>query len=130
MKIYPIYEGKQIIGEAQVSCEGLYYVIRCSGPTTNGPRRICVKCADRSVMLGLCVPNGKEMTLLRRMPKYKLDGTDMTFCVYSENDGCIRVLPDRPLKDLSELRRVKLELRDGKHYFRFADQSSSRPTGQ
>ena len=117
MSRYMIYDAEKPIGEAHITREGMYWQVRCSCHVlTDKPPRICAKWDGGSVSLGRCVPDGKCMTLFKRVPMNKLGLSGIGFTVESESGRIIPVVPDSPLACISDLKNAKLKIVDGQHY--------------
>ena len=80
--------------------------------------------------LGLCVPEGDTMTLLKRISKNKIKETGLSFHIMSKEENALPISTDIPLNDLTALKYARLEKREDGLYFSVSDRSSSKPTGQ
>ncbi len=82
------------------------------------------------MILGLCVPEGDHMTLLKRVAKNRMSETGLTFRILSCEEKELSISPDEPIADLAVLKYAKLVKRENGLYFSVSDRSSSKPTGQ
>lgn len=98
-KLYPITLEEMQVGEAVVQKEGLYYRFRCRCRLPSADIYV-INCESGkgSVCLGVCVPDGNEFTLEKRISEKKVDTEQLklyarpksTAGVFSEGvtDGC------------------------------------------
>ena len=82
------------------------------------------------MILGLCVPEGDHMTLLKRVAKNRMSEAGLTFRILSGEEKELSISQDEPIADLAVLKYAKLVKRENGLYFSVSDRSSSKPTGQ
>lgn len=126
---YPIFDGQKQVGEAVVRSEGMYRVVQCRCmPVSGKPQRICLRAGEQIVDLGLCVPDGNSMSLLKRMPAKVLDCGQLSIFVKEVAGEGMLFVPGQPFEHIHLLRDAKLQIREGRFYV--VTSESSRPTGQ
>ena len=116
--IYDIHLNSSIIGQAEVSREGLYYniVCRCQLPE----RSLCkiqITCEDQTELLGTPVPQGKDFVLHKKLPiKYFGEGEFKFRAVpkQAQLDGFfVPIRQDEPFAYLNRLKNARLQRRGG-----------------
>ena len=113
--IYDIHLNSSIIGQAEVSREGLYYniVCRCQLPV----RSLCkiqITCEDQTELLGTPVPTGKEFILRKKIPVKQLPGSNLSFAaVEKRKERFVPIYSDQPFEYISQLKTAHLEYRNG-----------------
>lgn len=127
--ILPIFDGKTQIGKATVEQEGMYAVIRCvCMPVHNEPSRLYLQNNNETIPLGLCVPDGKSMSLLKRLPIGHLQDK---LSVHVEEDlKTYPYIPGTPFEMLERLIDARLRIRNGKYYILMSPSSKTSSTGQ
>ena len=115
--MYDIYAGTQIVGQAEVIKEGLYYRFSCKcTPPNEGVHRITVSDGNNTKDLGICVPAGEWFCLVTRMPIKYLSGDKLEFALVPRDRQVVSVpiATDEPFADLDKLDSAHLEESDGK----------------
>lgn len=115
---YPIYNGEDTVGIAQVSKEGLYYRIHCTCNLVDSePFRITAK-AEHQIDLGMCVPNGDIAGLKVRIPMKKLGEGNLSFSIGKRNEDqqeeWFPVSPQEPFLYIAKLKTACTVSRNGK----------------
>lgn len=117
MTTYPIFDGKTKVGRACVWQEGLYMRIQCRCmPLCRKPKRLVMQSGENTILLGLCVPDGEEMSLLKRMPVRQVGDSKPTFHVEESRQEGILFKPGEPFEAITKLRHARLQICDGKYY--------------
>ena len=114
---YDIYLGKEIIGQAQVKRQGLYYHFSCrcaiSGEVIY---RVSVSCNDHHENLGILIPSGDEFALETKLAVRRLGEGIFRFRALPKHQNCDRVFvpvyPDEPFVHLTRLQNAFLSVRD------------------
>lgn len=109
--MYDILMDSQVVGQADVKKEGLYYriVCRCK-PLSEGIHRVRVENGEISRDLGICVPTGDDFSLTTRVPVKYLPGDKLTFQLIPK-DAPQKVVPvaqDQPFAYLDMLESATL----------------------
>lgn len=115
-EIYPILLGKNCIGQASVSRQGLYYQIACacrlSGEVVY---RVRASCADKAVNLGILVPENGLFAVRSRVAISKLGVGALSFCAIPQHvktdDNFIPLKPDEPFAYLHRMDGMYLSKR-------------------
>lgn len=118
MDTFSILFGDNVVGKAQVSREGLYYLIRCrcelSGETVF---RVQVRCKDQLVDLGILVPEDGGFALKTRIPVKRVGEGSLSFFAAPRHrtpeTAFIPLYPEEPFRYLSRLRDAYLTKRSG-----------------
>ena len=115
--MYDIYAGTQIVGQAEVIKEGLYYRFTCKcTPPDEGVYRIMVSGGDNTKDLGICVPAGEWFCLVSRVPMKYLSGGRLEFTLVPKDKQEIvaSVATGEPFADLDKLDSAHLQQSDEK----------------
>lgn len=115
--MYDIYAGTQIVGQAEVIKEGLYYRFSCKcTPPDDGIHRIMVSDGNNTKDLGICVPVGEWFCLVSRVPIKHLSGEILEFSLVPKDRQklAVPVATDEPFANLDKLESAHLEEADGK----------------
>jgi len=115
--LYDIYAGTQIVGQAEVIKEGLYYRFSCKCTLPNeGVHRIMVSDGSNTKDLGICVPAGEWFTLVTRVPIKYLSGDKLAFALVPKDRQVVTVpvATDENFPDLDKLESAYLQDKDGK----------------
>lgn len=129
MDTYQISNGEQIIGVAQVSQEGLYYKIfcRCKLPM-NGIHRVYVSNNGVERDLGICVPNGEEFILEKKVPIKHIGQGELKFLAGKksgkERVNKVPICRDKPFGAMKAIRRGRFAIYDGNFYIVFPQDTS------
>ena len=115
--LYDIYAGTQVVGQAEVIKEGLYYRFSCKcTPPDEGVCRILVSDGCNTKDLGICVPTGEWFCLVSRVPIKYLSGDKLEFLLVPK-DRQVSVVPvatNEPFPELDKLESAHLQEADGK----------------
>ncbi len=131
MEIYPIFDGAIQVGKARIQREGLYLLIQCRCvPLCRKPRRLYMQAGENVIPLGLCVPDGQEMSLLKRVPAGKIGDSKPSFHIEGSQQRGVLFRPGEPFVGMAQLHNAKLQICDGAYYILIAEPSSSNSTGQ
>ena len=108
--MYDIYMGTQVVGQAEVIKEGLYYRFSCKcTPPDSGIYRIMVSDGSNIKDLGICVPTGEWFCLVRRVPIKFLPGEGLGFSLVSnERKTVVPIEIDMPFPALDKLETAYL----------------------
>lgn len=110
--LYDIYAGTQIVGQAEVIKEGLYYRFSCKcTPPNEGVYRIMVSDGDNTKDLGICVPTGEWFCLVSRVPMKYLSGERLEFALVPKDkqEIAVPVATGEPFADLDKLDSAHLQ---------------------
>lgn len=118
MDLYEITQGNQVIGQACVQRQGLYYQINCrcrlSGEVIC---RIVVTCGGKQENLGIPVPEKDAYTLHTRISVSRLGEGGMSFRAVPRHNALegkfVPLSPEEPFQYLSRLKNARLESRNG-----------------
>lgn len=129
MDTYQISNGNQIIGVAQVSKEGLYYKIACHCKLPmNAIHRIYVSNDTVERDLGICVPQGGEFVLERKIPIKHIGQDKLKFYTGKKKEKeevyKVPVCRDEPFEAMKIIRRGRFAIHDGKPYIVFPQGAS------
>lgn len=123
---YPIWEDDVIVGQAQVSKQGLYYRIYCECKRQkDGGLRAHVQCGNRRADLGILVPEGNRYTTNTRIAISKLGEGDL--CFYAQpmrvdaSKALVSISPDQPFDSLPQLENIRLRRKNGCLYAQIID---------
>lgn len=131
MTVFPIFDDKTQVGKAFVSQEGLYMLIQCRCiPLCRKPRRLFMQAGENTIPLGLCVPDGDEMSLLKRVPVKKIGDSKPTFRVEDPQPKGAQFIPGEPFEGMDKLSNARLRICDSEYYILSAESSSCNSTGQ
>lgn len=121
---YPVYDGQTVIGTARAEKQGMFYLIRirCK-PHSGKPEHMVIANGMQDTDLGLCVPDGAEMELVKRVKRNALEGESVKFSVLSVKKT--EQIPD----DLESLSSAYIN-ENGELVMTMPDHSNSSPTGQ
>lgn len=115
---YPILQGSESIGSAQIIRQGLYYCFDChcnlSGEVVH---RLIVTCGGNVHSLGILVPEGELFVLRTKLPVKKLGESMPQFRVQPAHKpmgtSFIPISPEEPFTYLSRVKDGFLEIREG-----------------
>ncbi len=112
--MFAIFAGNDIVGRAEVKQKGLYYHITCvCNPPTNGIHRIIMQENDIQKDLGICVPQGDEFTLFKRIPIKTFQGNDFMFQLVEPGKVAHIVSENMPFEYLDKLETARLQRTNG-----------------
>ena len=116
LETYSIHFGEEVIGEATVEKQGLFYRIHCLCHISGSvPFRVTVK-GDTDVDLGLCVPMDHDFGLNTSIPISKVGNGKLEFWARPKHTvkklDCVTVSPDEPFSYLAKLKGAYLVSRD------------------
>lgn len=125
---YDVVKNGRVVGWASVTQEGLYNCIYCSCRfSTKGLTRIYMGQDGNQVDLGICVPDGQEMVIKKKIAHKNIQNIERIFRVVSAGDSGssfhIPVCESMPLPDISGLQNAKLTYAGNILYFEITDQS-------
>lgn len=115
--LYDIYVDTQVVGQAEVIKEGLYYRFSCKcTPPDEGVYRIIVSDGENTKDLGICVPTGEWFCLVSRVPIKYLPGERLEFTLIPKDkqEKVVSVATDEPFADLDKLDSAHLQQSNGK----------------
>ena len=113
-RIYDIMHHGKKIGRATIEESGLYYFIKCRCyPPDDGIHKIKLQNGQREVMLGTCIPIGKDAGLTKKIPIKEIQ-TDSDFMFYLDDNAWV-LEEGKPLPQLENI--AKLRYCDGKLYY-------------
>ena len=104
--MYDIMMNSQIVGQAEVIKEGLYYRFSCKcTPPNEGIHKIIVSDGKNTKDLGICVPTGEWFCLVSRVPVKNLPGEKLDFMLKlkDQKQTAVPVATDEPFPNLDEL---------------------------
>ena len=130
METYSIHFGEEILGEANVKKQGLFYRIHCLCRISGSvPFRIAVR-GDREVDLGLCVPMEHDFGLNTSIPISKVGNGKLEFWARPTHTiqklDCVTVSPDEPFGYLAKLKDA-FWVSGNEIAFNFAQKSPNLP---
>ena len=114
--MYDIYAQTQVVGQAEVIKEGLYYRFSCKcNPPNEGSHRITVSDGNNTVNLGICVPTGEWFCLVSRVPIKHLPGGKLEFSLVPKDRevSAVPVATNEPFPLLDMLDSAHLQQIDG-----------------
>lgn len=128
---YAVYMGNERVGSAAVTREGLYYRISCrcrlSGTV---PCRIAVT-GEKEVDMGLCVPQGDEFGIEKRIPIKKIGEGELRFQVLPRHQVSkgifVAISPEEPFRYIARLKDAYLARRNGQIGLTITNLSPDQP---
>ena len=116
--IYDIFLGKEIIGQANVTRQGLYYHFACKCDLSGDVLyRVSVSCHGHHENLGILIPAGSGFGLSTKVSVRRLGEGRLQFRALPKHQKCERVFvpvyPDEPFSYITRLQNAFLEVRDG-----------------
>jgi len=114
--LYDILMDTQVVGQAEVTQEGLYYRFSCRcTPPDEGVHRIIVSDGDNTKDLGICVPTGEWFCLVSRVPVKYLSGEKLEFTLVPKDkkQTAVPVATDEPFHALDKLDSAYLQQSEG-----------------
>ena len=119
----PIYYGETLVGNASCRTEGLYQVIECHCRLpADSIHRLEMRFADKTVPLGVCIPEGDGYYLRKRIAVRELGQGNGRLCVAGQEDA-VALTGGSSLKTqyLIRLDQARLTVRNKKQYLYFPD---------
>lgn len=115
---YDIYMGKQVVGNAAVEKQGLYYRFDCRCRLSGAVLcRIVAQRGGHHENLGIPVPRGKDFCLSTRLPMKRFPEGVFSFRVLPKHPSgkgvFVEVYPDEPFAYLSRLKHAFLDVQRG-----------------
>ena len=114
--MYEVMYHNQCVGYADVEIQGLYYAFTCScSPPKEGIYRLIVSNGNRAFDLGICVPEGGQFMVRKRMPTKRFDGVEFYFKIISKDDSFeyIPVESGMIFPHLDKLRAARMQNTNG-----------------
>ena len=115
--MYDIFADTQVVGQAEVIKEGLYYRFTCKCTLPDGEiYRIVVNDGNNARDLGICVPTGERFGLVCRVPVKYLPGSDLRFALMPKYSYATvaSVATNEPFAALDRLDSAHLQVTEGK----------------
>jgi hypothetical protein len=117
--VHPIYLGDDIIGEARIDRQGLYYLFSCRCDLTGEVMcRVVVQTDGGQVNLGIPVPDGWVFTLKTRVPVKHFEGVFKRIFIIPRHprvkEVFIPLSPEEPFRYLQRLKHARLKVLEGK----------------
>lgn len=124
---YDIFLGKEIIGQAKVTRQGLYYHFSCKCELSGDVLyRISVSCNAHHENLGVLIPMDGCFGLKTKLSVRRLGEGLFRFQALPKHQKCegkfVPVFPDEPFAYLKRLQNAYLEIRNGQAGVVLADQ--------
>ena len=113
--MFDILMDTQVVGNARVDREGLYYRFTCTcTPPDSGIHRIRVSDGNNTKDLGICVPTGTAFSLVSRVPIKYLPGDKLSFTLVpkEKKEISVPVATGEPFAHLDELEAAHLNVTD------------------
>lgn len=116
--LYDITLGSDVIGQARVTQQGLYYLFDCRCRLTGEVLyRLVVRCGDRKEDLGICIPRGGQFGLETKLPVKRFGRGAPKFSVVPRHETVsgqfIPIRPEAPFAYLSRLEEAFLAVQNG-----------------
>lgn len=115
---YKVYQNGNVVGEATVIQEGLYYHLICLCRLHSTQiHRVIISCDQKDIDLGICVPMGNSFCLEKRIPVKRIGNGPFAFRV-EQRVGIpvgefFPIVSTQPFLHVSELERARFERRNG-----------------
>ena len=119
---YPICENETIVGQAEVTQEGMILCIRCAVTSqAQAGRKLILVSGGRETELCRC--SGEDLKLTKRIAVKRLDPEDLRFILKEErkHEDWIPVYEDQPFHQLSELENARFCTKDDQPGILLAD---------
>ena len=122
MQIYPVFFGEEIIGEARMSREGLYYNIVCQANLQEKKiYRLFLVHKEGTVDLGVLLPNQHGFSLRKNIPVKNISTEEIRFVIAgSIHVKYIPIDDVSPFLSISNLLQARFERKDGKAYISYS----------
>ena len=134
---YSVFSGGEEIGTVLVQRQGLYYWISCRCQLSGLVRyRLVASCGEKTVDLGICVPQGNRFGVDTKIPVKRLGEGTMSFRLQPKHRQLegrfVPLSPDEPFGYLRQLENAHLAKVDGVMGVVLTEDQNSmdRPTGQ
>lgn len=114
--LFDILMDTQVVGQAEMTKEGLYYRFTCKcTPPDDAVHRIVVSDGKHTRNLGICVPTGEWFCLVSRVPVKYLPGENLRFTLIPKDahKEMIPVETDISFSGLDKLESACLQETDG-----------------
>ena len=109
---YDVYLNQEIVGGVNVTEEGLYYRISCRCTLDEGIYRLIAYFENTSVQIGVCVPQGSDYILEKKIPIKQLNKEIKAFQIISKDTVSGQLIPisdDKPFEGIQELEHARFE---------------------
>lgn len=120
MTKYPIYYCDQVVGNAHLEKQGLFYVIRCKCELPqNRLYKVFVALQENTIDLGICTRSDKGIGLVTRISANTLKSTELRFTVEVEQPNVRKmyaVSDNSEFPNLEIIYKAKFLRREGKAY--------------
>ena len=118
--IYPIWFGKEQVGQVDVEQQGLYYHFYCRCRLSSDVMcRVNMSCNAIHASLGILVPVGDDHVLTKRIPIKQFSQGIPEFWITAKApkmEGIrIDVYPEEPFRYIAKLEKAYLEQHRNKH---------------
>lgn len=120
-KEYDLYFGDTVVGKVYVSREGLYYCIQCvAHPPVMDKYWLSAESDGNSLIIGMCVPEGKTLRSFNRFGVNRLTQGEYIFSLVTQKDQSnqIPIFADQPFLNLQDVESGMLYVQKGKHYLK------------
>lgn len=108
--MYDILMDTQVVGQAEVTKEGLYYRFTCKcTPPDDSVHRIFVSDGNNTKDLGICVPTGEWFCLVSRVPVKYLSGENLRFSLVPKEQRGVPVKTGGAFSHLDKLETARLQ---------------------
>ena len=111
---FKISDNGSVVGKAEIIESGLYCTVYCTCQKSDKIQRIIAKCCGREENIGICVPAGKHMEVVAKIPKKRLQNIEGFFV--KSTDKKVKWLPLRegqPVDCLYAVLTGRLVVRNG-----------------
>ena len=113
---YTIWANGKSAGDAEVIKSGLYYKIMCRiVRPKKGMYRLNVRCCEKTVDLGLCVPMQDHFGVDTSVPIRKIGEGELIFELIGEHHSqkFIAISKETPVKHLAEYSKMRFVILEG-----------------
>lgn len=115
---YEIRQGRDVVGKANVTRQGLYYHFSCRCRLSGDVMyRVAVSCGGHHENLGVLVPMGSEFGLDTKLAVKRLGEGVFRFQALPKHQQAtgqfIPIRPEEPFTYITRLQEAFLEIRDG-----------------
>lgn len=112
--VYHIWLGKETVGQAAVSRQGLYYCFDCRCRLHSKVMcKVTVSCGGHHENLGILAPCGKDYALNRRIPVKQFPAGTPEFWITPKQTGQheirVDVYPEEPFRYIAKLEKAYLD---------------------
>lgn len=120
MKQYDVFMSGKIIGNVNVTKEGLYYVFRCRCDLPDAEIfRLIAENGEHVTDFGVLMPGKEGYTLLKKIPVKKFGVEPLSFRVTSQKQHTYESIPvyeNRPFEFISKLTGARMHFDKGNYY--------------